>query len=148
MKAPSLNQKIDAFFKAYEQRFNDGLKGTVDVDGTIAAFSNCFVEASPVGVHCGQNDATFRDAIPKGYEFYKSIGTQSMKILTKEITVLDEFHFTCKVRWRSVYIKKNEKEEVIDFDVFYFLQHLNSELKIFAYVTGDEQKVLKEHGLA
>jgi hypothetical protein len=35
---------------------------------------------------------------------------------------------------------------VIDFDTFYFVQRIKN-LKIFAYITGDEQKVLKEHGL-
>jgi hypothetical protein len=142
-----LSQKIENFFKAYEQRFMDGLKGKVDVNGTIASFAECFMESSPVGVNCGRNDAKFREVIPKGYEFYKSIGTQSIKILSKEITVLDEFHMMCKVHWQSKYLTKDKKEEVIDFDVFYFLRYLNDELKIFAYITGDEQKVLKERGL-
>lgn len=143
----TLEDKIDAFFNVYEQRFTDGLRGKVDIEGTTAAFASSFVEASPVGVHCAQNDKTFKEAIPKGYEFYKKIGTQSMKIGSKEITRLDEFHLLCKVHWQSSYHTTDKKAVVIDFDVFYFLQHLNNELKIFAYVTGDEQKVLKEKGL-
>jgi hypothetical protein len=146
MATLTLNQKLEEFFRAYERRFTEGLKGAVDVAGTTASFAKCFVEASPVGVNCGQNDEKFREVIPKGYAFYKSIGTQSMTILSKEITLLDEFHIMCKVQWQSIYLKK-DKEEVIDFEVFYFLQHLNNELKIFAYVTGDEQKLLKERGL-
>jgi hypothetical protein len=143
----TLEDKIDAFFTAYEQRFADGLRGKVDVEGTTAAFASSFVEASPVGVHCAQNDKTFKEAIPKGYEFYKKIGTQSMKIASKEITQLDEIHLLCKIHWQSSYQTADKKSVSIDFDVFYFLQHLNNELKIFAYVTGDEQKVLKEKGL-
>ena len=143
-----IKQKIDVFFQRYEGRFTAGIKGEVDIDGTTAAFANCFVEASPAGITCGQNDAGFREAIPKGYDFYRSIGTQSMKIVSKEIIPLDDLHFICKIHWRASYLKKNTKnEEIIDFDVFYVLQHLNDALKIFAYVTGDEQKVLKERGL-
>jgi hypothetical protein len=143
-----LKKKIEEFFQEYEARFEAGIKGDVDIDGTTAAFANCFVEASPVGITCGQNDTAFREAIPKGYDFYKSIGTQSMKIIAREIIPLDDFHFICKVHWRASYLKKNTKnEEIIDFDVFYVLQHLNGTLKIFAYITGDEQKVLKERGL-
>ncbi len=36
---------------------------------------------------------------------------------------------------------------MIEFDVFYILQDINNELTIFAYITGDEQGVMKEHGL-
>lgn len=143
----TLEDKIDAFFNAYEQRFTDGLSGKADIEATTAAFASSFVEASPAGVHCAQNDKTFREAIPKGYEFYKKIGTQSMKVGSKEITRLDEFHLLCKIHWKSSYLTADKKTVVIDFDVFYFLQHLNNELKIFGYVTGDEQKVLKEKGL-
>ena len=143
---PGLKQKIDQFFQAYEKRFMDGLDGKVDVEGTTKAFATCFMEASPAGVVCGQNDAKFHEAIPKGYEFYKSVGTTSMKITSKETTPLDDFHIVCKVSWSSSY-KKGTQEEVIDFDVFYFLQNLHGDLKIFGYVTGDEQKALKDRGL-
>jgi hypothetical protein len=143
-----LKKKVDEFFQRYEARFTEGISGKVDIEGTTAAFANCFVEASPAGITCGKNDAGFREAIPKGYDFYRTIGTQSMKIVSKEIILLDDLHFICKVHWRAAYLKKNTKhEEIIDFDVFYILQHLNGDLKIFAYVTGDEQKVLKERGL-
>jgi hypothetical protein len=143
----AIKQKVDSFFKAYEQRFAEGLKGVADVDGTVASFANCFVQASPTGVSCGKNDSQFREIIPDGYAFYKQIGTQSMKIIYKEVTILDDFHLLCKVHWRSVYMSADKKEEVIDFDVLYFLQHLNSELRIFAYITGDERKILEERGL-
>lgn len=143
-----VKHKIDVFFQGYEARFASGIKGNVDVEGTAAAFADCFVEASPAGIICGRNDAGFRESIPKGYDFYRTIGTQSMKILSKETTSLDDLHFVCKVHWRSTYLKKHTKDqEMIDFDVFYILQHLNDTIKIFAYITGDEQKVLKDRGL-
>lgn len=139
---------IERFFNAYAARFNAALSGgDVPVDETVKAFASCFVEASPVGVVCGKNDASFREAIPKGYSFYKSIGTQSMKIESKEISILDDYHAMVKVHWIAAYAPEDKAPFIIAFDVFYFLQHLKEDLKIFAYITGDETRVLKEHGL-
>jgi hypothetical protein len=141
-------KKIDDFFAAYEKRFNDFLSGKLpDIDGTANSFAECFVEASPGGVNCGKNNEDFKLAIPKGYEFYKSIGTQSMDIMSKEITLLDDYHAMVKINWRALYIKKNNDKEVIEFSVFYFVQMKDEQIKIFSYITGDEQKVLKERGL-
>ncbi len=139
--------KVSAFFEAYEARFNQSLKGEVDVEGTMAAFADSFTEASPAGVISGKNDETFKDTIPKGYEFYRSIGTQSMKIMALDITWLNDMHVMAKVCWQAIYQKKDGNKETINFDVFYFLQKQNGVLKIFAYITGDEQAVLKERGL-
>jgi hypothetical protein len=52
-----------------------------------------------------------------------------------------------KVQWRSFYNKRDGSEELIEFDVIYFVQTLNEKPKIFAYIMGDEQGVLSERGL-
>jgi hypothetical protein len=83
--------------------------------------------------------------IPRGHAFYRKIGTKSMKILSKELTPIDTFHTMVKVRWSSKYIRQSDGSPItIDFDVTYFLQHVKEDIKIFAYVTGDEQKALRE----
>ena len=138
--------RLTAFFEAYAARFNSSLSGEVDVEGTVYAFAGCFVEASPVGIACSKNDELFREAIPKGYEFYRSIGTKSMEILSMDINLLDDFHAMVKIHWRASYLKKDNTRVAIEFDVIYLLQ-LISDIRIFAYITGDEQKALKENGL-
>lgn len=35
----------------------------------------------------------------------------------------------------------------IEFDVIYFLQRMNNTLKIFSYITGDEELALKQHNM-
>jgi hypothetical protein len=140
--------EIERFFNAYEKRFNDSLAGLEpDVDGTVNSFAECFVEASPAGIICGKNDRKFRKAVPKGNEFYKSIGTQSMTIKDREITVIDDLHAMVKIHWHSVYKKNDNAEVIIEFDVHYLIQQKENGIKIFAYITGDEQKALKENGL-
>jgi hypothetical protein len=139
-----IESKVHAFFQAYARRFNDGLHGKKpDIKGTAASFAEYFVEASAVGVMGGKNGRRFRDAIPKGYEFYQSIGTLSMSIEGIDITELDAQHVMARVHWKAVY----KKPAQLDFDVIYLLQDRPEGLKIFAYVTGDEQKVLRENGL-
>lgn len=143
-----VSERIENFFDRYAERFNGFLKNdVVDSEETAACFSECFVESSPLGVICGKNDEQFRAAIPQGYGFYKSIGISSMDIISKAITVLDEFHVMVRIHWNSAFITRESSRGSIEFDVIYFLQTKGEEFKIFAYITGDEQAALKENGL-
>lgn len=141
-----ITQKIKDFFESYQNRFNKALKGTDDIEGTIDTFSECFVGANPSGVFCGSNNAEFRESIAKGNQFYRDIHTLSMSIDYIETTRLNSAHFMAKVFWKSAYHKDGETIH-IDFDVIYLLQHRNETLKIFAYITEDEQKALQEYGI-
>ncbi len=140
---------LEAFFGEYEARLNRALvdPAAVDVEATVSAFAPCFIEANPAGVICGKNDEQFLAAIPKGYEFYRAIGTQYMRILSKAITVLDDYHAMVKVHWVAAYKKQDDHEVQIEFDVIYFVQLINETPKIFGYITGDEQKAYQELGL-
>jgi hypothetical protein len=142
-------QYLDAFFDQYAGRFNQALKGEdmPDVKDTMNCFDHYFIESSPLGVVCSKNDDHFKDAIPKGYQFYEDTGITSMNILSKEITLLNDFHAMVKVHWSSAFRRHDHSTGTIEFDVFYFLRMEKSEYKIFAYITGDEQKALKDHGL-
>lgn len=144
----NMNAQIDHFFNEYAARTNHALANppVVDVNAATAAFAPYFVEASPKGVNGGANDDEFRKAIPKGFAFYRSIGTQSMKITDKTVTPLDDFHWMVKVHWQAAY-EKEGKKDVINFDVIYFLNGTDNDLKIFAYITGDEEQTYKDHGL-
>lgn len=142
-----LEEKINTFFADYEARFNKAISGEeLDIPGVQNSFAKNYIEASPSGINCGVNDFLFRLSIPKGYRFYKKLGMRSMRASSKEIVPLDSFHYMVKVNWTAWYMKE-EISETIDFTVIYFLQHLNNELKIFSYITGEEQKLLNEKGL-
>ncbi len=144
----TINQKLEEFFDAYEKRFNDAITtDKVDVDATAHAFADCFVEASPKGIICGKNDEEFKINTKKGYAFYKSVGTQSMKIVKKEINLLNEWHSLVKIYWKTDIIKKDKSEISIEFNVFYLVQILNGQIKIFAYITEDEEKAFKDNQL-
>jgi hypothetical protein len=149
LRMESNEEKLKVFFAEYAARFNRSLadKPEYDIEATAGAFANFFIEASPLGVNCGHNDDEFRAMIPKGFEFYRSIGTRSMKIPSLSITPLDDYHSMVKVHWAAQYEKQDGSEKRIEFDVYYFLQMIDDKTRIFAYITGDEQKVLRENGL-
>jgi hypothetical protein len=139
---------IQRFFMQYEERFNASLQnGTIDTVSAADAFSDYFIESSPAGAICGTNDENFRKKIKEGFEFYKNIGTLSMRILNVDISALDSLHSMAKVRWRYKAKNKSGNEVVIDFDVIYMLQLHGNKVKIFAYITGDERRALQEKGL-
>ncbi|GGN00191.1 hypothetical protein GCM10010967_37960 [Dyadobacter beijingensis] len=141
-----INDQIEQFFEAYEKRFTEGLAGNPVAEETATAFADYFVEASPTGIIGGKNDQGFLDKVPKGYDFYRSIGITKMEIRQIDISELNELHYMVEVYWESFY-QKDGGEDSIEFSVIYFLQHRDGALKVFAYVTGDEQAVLKERGL-
>lgn len=141
-----VNDQIEQFFEAYEKRFAEGLAGNQVAEETATAFADFFVEASPNGVIGGKNDQEFRDRVPEGYNYYRTIGITQMQIRQLDITELNELHHMVEVYWESFY-EKDGKPDSIEFSVIYLLQHRNGTLKVFAYITGDEQAVLKERGL-
>lgn len=144
-----LTTTMKTFFSDYADRFNRALSdpSDADVEATAGAFTECFIKASPNGVACGRNDVEFLAQIPKGYAFYKSIGTNSMNIVSIAATRFDDYHSHVRVHWRALYAKKDGTEESIEFDVIYLVQMRGEEPRIFGYITGDEQKVLRERGL-
>lgn len=149
MIIPIQQHEIDNFFHRYETRINDALEGNEpEVEETVRSFTESFIESSPSGVIVGTNDESFRKAIAEGWAYYRGIGITSMEILSTQITILDTLHAIVKVHWRSSFTrKKNSTEGDVNFDVFYLLQKRDDVIRIFAYITGDEQQALKDEGL-
>lgn len=141
-------KNIEEFFSKYEANFNSAMDGNEsEVSNELrSAFSNCFVESSPVGVICGQNNDEFANKMKQVFQFYQNIGSKNMTITSKDITLIDDFHASAKIYWRYTYIKDGN-EGSIDFHNIYLLTTVNGEMKIFAFIVGDEMKELKAHGL-
>ena len=141
-------QQVSSFFDKYEADFNHGISGAdINLAEAQKGFTDCFIGANPNGVACGKNENQFREAISQGYQFYKNIGITAMNIVSKEVTPLDDFHVMARIRWKAEFVRKDSTKGGIEFDNIYFLQTIASDCKIFCYITGDEQKVLRERGL-
>lgn len=141
-------QQIDDFFNQYRDIFNIAIQADVpDIERAAGLYSECFIGANPSGVQCGRNDQQLRDFLLQGYAFYKDIGITSMEIASKEITILDDFHTMIKIRWKSSFIRMDDSRGSIEFENIYFTQTKENQHKVFAWITGNEQAVLKEYGL-
>jgi len=83
----------------------------------------------------------------QGFERYRQIGTKDMRLRSVTITPIDRHHCLAHVAWTAVYDRGNDADVAIDFEVHYFVQQLEEAPKIFGWVSGDEQAVLKQHGI-
>lgn len=139
---------IERFFSAYEAGFNQALAGSdvIDTETTVAAFAECFVAAGPRGVSCGRNNEALRDQVAKGYAYYREIGIQAMRIRIVAPTPLDRRHWGVRIGWAAEY-ERDGRTGTIEFEVLYFLQMLDEQPRIFAWIAGDEEQAFREHGL-
>ena len=140
-------KEIEAFFHAYERNFNDSLAGNMNAAATANSFADCFIAVSPAGVNCGKVDDSFASVIEQGYHYYASCGVKAMKIAGQAISPLNEFHFVNKVQWACHYDLDESRKGVIDFEVIYFLRLADRQIRIFGFISGDEQKAFRDRGL-
>ncbi|MFL5015017.1 MAG: nuclear transport factor 2 family protein [Rhizobium sp.] len=134
-------------FARYQRFFNRALNGDVDLDANASFYASAFIAASPAGVMAGKNDDQLGRLMEQGYERYRATGTKEMRIRDLRLSPIDECHCVAHVAWTGIYARRDAPDISIDFDVHYLVQKLNGEPKIFGWVSGDEQALLKEYGI-
>jgi hypothetical protein len=144
----TMETSVRKLFERYESVFKASLRGEVDMDEVAALYASEFIAASPAGVMTGKNDEQLKQVMAQGYAHYRAIGTKEMRIRSLRISPMDEHHCVAHVAWRATYARKDQPDVAIDFDVHYLVQQLGAEPKVFGWVSGDEQALLKEHGIA
>lgn len=142
-----METRVRTFFERYESLFNRSLGGDIDMDEVAALYASDFIAASPAGVMTGKNDAQLKQVMAQGYARYRAIGTKEMRIRDVRLSPIDEHHCVAHVAWTAGYARKDEPDVTMDFDVHYFIQKLDGEPKVFGWVSGDEQALLRQHGI-
>lgn len=142
-----MESNIRSFFKRYESLFNRSLAGDVDLAEAASFYAADFIAASPAGVMTGKNDDQLKHIMMNGYERYRAIGTKEMRIRDVRLHTIDECHCVAHVAWTATYSRQDSTKTTIDFDVHYFVQKLTEEPRIFGWVSGDEQALLKKYGI-
>jgi hypothetical protein len=142
-----MESRVRKFFKRYEQFFKTSLSGDINMDEVASLYASEFIAASPAGVMTGKNDDQLKQVMAQGYAHYRAIGTKEMRIRDVRISPMDEHHCVAKIAWTATYARKDHPDVAIDFDVHYLVQKLEGEPKIFGWVSGDEQALLRKHGI-
>lgn len=140
-------QEVENFFAKYESVFGDAIEGRIDLEAIKRLYSEQFIAATPQGVRAAAFDGSFEEVMKKGYDRYRQIGTKSMKAESISIHEIDHCHLIARVRWHSVYQKPGHDEIHIPFDLSYFIEQRENNLKVFGWVTGDEEALLKANGV-
>lgn len=142
-----MEHTVEKLFERYERFFNRSLSGDTTMEETASLYASEFIAATPAGVMTGKNDDQFKHVMVQGYAHYRAIGTKEMRIRHIRLSPIDEHHCVAHVAWSALYARKDQPDVTIDFEVHYFVQQLAGEPKVFGWVSGDEQAVLKEHGI-
>lgn len=142
-----MEQAVRQLFERYADFFARSLADAPDPDEAAALYAPEFIAATPAGIATGRNDADFLRAMQAGYDHYRSIGTREMRIRHLHILRVDEWHCLAHVAWTAVYARDDLPETEIDFEVHYLVQVLDGVAKVFGWMSGDEQALLKERGV-
>lgn len=142
-----METSVRQLFERYETLFNQSLDGNMDMNEVASLYASEFIGAAPAGVRTGKNDDHFKHVMAQGYAHYRAMGTKDMRIRHVRLSPIDEHHCVAHVAWRATYARKDRPDVVIDFDVHYLVQKLDGTPKVFGWVSGDEQAVLRKHGI-
>ena len=142
-----MEASVRKFLERYERVFNESLGGDADIGDAAALYASDFIAASPAGVMTGKNDDQLKQVMAQGYARYRAIGTKNMQMRDFRLSPIDDHHCVAHVAWTATYARKDQPDLAIDFDVHYFVQKLEGEPKVFGWVSGDEQALLREHGI-
>jgi Domain of unknown function (DUF4440) len=138
---------VRKFFDRYGSFFNQSLAGDMDFDAIAALYASEFIAASPAGVMTGKNDDQLKQVMSQGYARYRAMGTKEMRMRNVRLSPIDDNHCMAHVAWTATYARKDQPDVALDFDVHYFVQQLDGEPKVFGWVSGDEQALLRKHGI-
>jgi hypothetical protein len=142
-----METSVRKLFERYEILFNQSLGGDADMDEVAALYASEFIAASPAGVTTGKNDDQLKQVMLQGYARYRAMGTKEMRMRTVRLSTIDDHHCMAHVAWTATHVRKDQPDVAISFDVHYFVQKLDGEPKVFGWVSGDEQALLKKHGI-
>jgi hypothetical protein len=142
-----MENAVRKLFERYESFFNRSLDGNPSMDEVASLYASDFIAASPAGVMTGKNDDQLKQIMAQGYARYRAIGTSGMRVRHIRLSPIDQHHCVAHVAWTATYARKDQNDTTIDFGVHYLVQKLDGDAKVFGWVSGDEQALLRKHGI-
>lgn len=143
-----METNVRKLFERYERAFNLSLAGDVDTKVVRSFYSTDFISATPAGLMTGKNNDRLEQIMTHAYARYRTIGMRGTRIRDVRLSPIDDLHCVAHVAWTAIYVRKDDREVSIDFDVHYFVRTVDGVSKIFGWVSGDERALLEQHGIA
>ena len=135
----SRNQ-LDTLFKQYETAFNK-----LDLKTIANCYADTFISAGPKGT-ISQSKKEFEEKARQAADFYRSVGQNSARIISKRIMPICNEYSMVVVRWGVTFDKTGAKP--VEFDVTYIVQETGTDPKIILFISHeDEEAAMKKLGL-
>ena len=132
--------QLDTLFKKYETAFDK-----LDVKTISGYCADCFISAGPKG-SITQNREDYEQKAEQTSEFYKSMGRNSARIISKRVMPISNNYSMVVVRWGITFDQTGNK--LIEFDMSYIVQETGDEPKIILLIKHeDEEATLKKLNL-
>jgi len=132
--------QLDTLFKEYEAAFDK-----LDVKTISGYCADSFISAGPKG-SITQSRKDYEKKAEQATKFYKSIGRNSAKIISKRVMPICNDYSMVVVRWGVTFDKTGNK--LIEFDTSYIIQETGSEPKIILLISHEDEEVaMKKLGL-
>ena len=133
-------EQLDTLFKEYETAFDK-----LDVKTISGYCADSFISAGPKG-SITQSRKDYEKKAEQATKFYKSVGRNSAKIISKRVMPICNDYSMVVVRWGITFDKTGNK--LIEFDISYIIQETGNEPKIILFISHeDEEAAMKKLSL-
>jgi hypothetical protein len=142
-----MKKAVRHLFERYARMFERGLAGDVDAAEVADIYASGFLASTPAGVVVGENDDILLEAMKTGYVRNREIGTRAMRLRDIRMSDIDDLHCVAHVAWTAVYARDDLPETEVEFEVHYLVRVDDGVARVFGWMSGDEDALLKSRGI-
>jgi len=133
-------EQLDILFKQYETSFDK-----LDVESLSDYCADSFMSAGPRGT-ISETKEQYKAKGEEAARFYKSVGRNSAKIISKRIMPISDCYSMVVVRWGITF--ENTGSKLIQFDITYIVQQTGEDPKIILFISHeDEEAEMRKLGI-
>jgi hypothetical protein len=125
--------QLDTLFKEYETAFDK-----LDVKTISRYCADSVISAGPKG-SMAQTREGYEKKVEQTNKFYKSVGRNSAKIISKRVMPICNDYSMVVVRWGVTFDKTGNK--LMEFDTSYIVQETGGEPKIILLISHEDEEI-------
>ncbi|TMI95290.1 MAG: hypothetical protein E6H08_06605 [Bacteroidetes bacterium] len=131
---------LDNLFKEYENAIDK-----LDVKTISGYCADSVISAGPKG-SVAQTRNDYEKKVEQTNQFYKSVGRNSARIISKRVMPISNDYSMVVVRWGITFDKTGNR--IIEFDKSYIVEEIGIDPKIILLISHeDEEAAIKKLGL-